>query len=501
MCPIPQMLLEPRHRKYNKVKPLVMIVGSQGTPIGEDKSLGVEKEIANVEIGMNTEQYEPIDRGKECTSESKIMNIVIAFPNEISDEMDNNYAIEEDKEGIGEPWKEVDEEGKRINSIDFSLSSAINLITELDVLTGLKLTYDGKLEVMDVLNFMKNSGLVAPTTMEKIEIDFCMWGEVSLMVSSSGNNLFPGANVPLKRAHEGHQDKANIIQGSTLSLGASYKIIRTVDQSIPWSFLLSMLALANFKRLENGERNIVASLKEKKCSYHVDYKSKLRQLKHSLKFMNKLYNTINVERHRLSCILRLIIVLSVLSIVSFTWFIIYGLGGKMQQQLLMVMKMQQQLLMVMKMHSLPDGLAFAIRSKIDTTKTTFISRVMKRRYGIKDVFLPCDLLRDILTGREHLHCSRRLTHFKGAILHQILEEFLKDSNLFCGEAVDKAFGKQGRYMRRRLNVATLLVPKTADRKFFDIELKDILLCWFFPCCMTLLSMKFGSIIAHGKGYP
>ncbi|PHU29556.1 hypothetical protein BC332_01649 [Capsicum chinense] len=218
------------HRKYNKVKPLVMIVGSQGTPIGEDKSLGVEEEIANVEIGMNTEQYEPIDRGKECTSESK-------------------------------------------------------------------------------------------------------------------------------------------------------------------------------------------------------------------------------------------------------------------------------LLMVMKMHSLLDGLAFAIRSKIDTTKTTFISRVMKRRYGIKDVFLLCDLLRDILTEREHLHCSGRLTHFKGAILHQMLEEFLKDSNLFCGKAVDKAFGKQGRYMRRRLNVATLLVPKTTDRNFFDIELKVIALCWFSPCCMTLLSVNFGSIIAHGKGYP
>ena len=58
-----------------------------------------------------------------------------------------------------------------------------------------------------------------------------------------------------------------------------------------------MLALANFKRLEKGGRNIVASLKEKQCSYHVDYKSKLGQLKHSLKFMNKLCNTINVERH------------------------------------------------------------------------------------------------------------------------------------------------------------------------------------------------------------
>lgn len=303
--------------------------------------------------------------------------------------------------------------------------------------------------------------------MEKVETDFYMWKKVFLMVSSSGKNLCE--NLQLKRAHEGHQDKFNIMcsqiaaykneipvinivvwhdgkmwrtsghtqsfkilgaiaswksfmaaylvaldskgshavtsrhyeqltdyyvasrQGSTLPLGASYKIIQAVDQRIPWSLLLAMLALANFEMLEKGGRNIVASLKEKQCSYHVDYKSKLGQLKHSLKFMNKLCNTINMERHQLSCILRLIVAPSVLSIVSFTWFIIHGLGGEMQQQLLMVMKM----------HSLPDGLTFAIRSEIDTIKTTFLSRVMKRRYGIKDGFLPCDLLRDILMGREH----------------------------------------------------------------------------------------------------
>ncbi|PHT79838.1 hypothetical protein T459_17890 [Capsicum annuum] len=436
-----------------------------GTPIGEDKSVSVEEETANIEIGMNTEQYDPIDRGIKCTSESKVTDLinidyrtklknymhnfstkiiktVIEFPNEISDEMDNNYDIEEDKEGIGEQWRKVDEEGKRIN---FSLSSAISLITELDVVTRLQFTYNGKLESMDVLNFMENDGFVAPT-LEKVEIDFT-W--------------------------------------STVPLGASYKIIQIVDQSILWSFLLAMLALANFEMLEKGGRNIVSSFKEKQCSYHVDYKSKLVQLNHSLKFMNKLCNTINVERHRLSFILRLIVALSVLSIVSFTWFIIHGLGGQIQQQLLMVMKM----------HSLPDGLTFALHSEIDTTKTTFIGRVMTRRYVIKDMFLPCDLFWDILTGREQLHCIGRLTHFKGSILHQILEKFLKDSNLFCGKAVDKALGKQGRYMRRRLNVAILLVPKTADRKFVDIELKDIALCWFSLCSMTLLSMNFGSINA------
>ncbi|PHT68678.1 hypothetical protein T459_28165 [Capsicum annuum] len=88
-------------------------------------------------------------------------------------EMDNNYAIEKDIVGIGEPWTGVDEEGERINSIDLSLSSAISLITELDIVTGLQLTYDGKLEVMDVLNFMENGG----------------------------KNLLPGDNVQLKRAH------------------------------------------------------------------------------------------------------------------------------------------------------------------------------------------------------------------------------------------------------------------------------------------------------------
>ncbi|KAF3669892.1 hypothetical protein FXO38_00462 [Capsicum annuum] len=98
---------------------------------------------------------------------------MIAFPNEIIMEMDNNYAIEKDIVGIGEPWTGVDEEGERINSIDFSLSSAISLITELDIVTRLQLTYDGKLEVMDVLNFMENGGLIAPT-LEKVEIDVYM---------------------------------------------------------------------------------------------------------------------------------------------------------------------------------------------------------------------------------------------------------------------------------------------------------------------------------------
>ncbi|KAF3645961.1 hypothetical protein FXO38_19391 [Capsicum annuum] len=174
MSPIPQILLEPRHRKYDKVEPLMMIVGSQGTLIGEDKSVGVEEETVNIEIGMTT---------------------------------DNISLLTEEK----------------------SAQVILSLITELDVLTGLQFTYDGKLEVMDVLNFMENSGLVAPT-LEKVEIDFYMWKKVFLMVSSSGKNLFPGENLHLKRAHEGHQDKVNIM----CSQIAAYKNEIPVINIVVW---------------------------------------------------------------------------------------------------------------------------------------------------------------------------------------------------------------------------------------------------------------------------
>ncbi|WMV18115.1 hypothetical protein MTR67_011500 [Solanum verrucosum] len=76
-------------------------------------------------------------------------------------------------------------------------------------------------------------------------------------------------------------------------------------------------------------------------------------------------------------------------------------------------------------------------------------------------------------GKEHSHCSGRLKHFKGSILSQILEEFLKNIYFFRGEAVDKASGKHRRDMRRRLNAVTLLVPKASDRKFVEIGLKTI----------------------------
>ncbi|PHT50243.1 hypothetical protein CQW23_09990 [Capsicum baccatum] len=98
-----------------------------------------------------------------------------------------------------------------------------------------------------------------------------------------------------------------------------------------------------------GHNLIMSLLNEKQCSYHADWRRKLGQLKHSLKFM-KLRNTINVGRHRLSCILRLIVAFSVFNIVSFSWFILHGLGDEKQQNLLMIMKM----------HGLENGSTFAI---------------------------------------------------------------------------------------------------------------------------------------------
>ncbi|KAJ8536848.1 hypothetical protein K7X08_035249 [Anisodus acutangulus] len=274
---------EEKHaRKYDEVEPLVMIVDSQGTPIGKDKAGGVEEETANIEIEMNTEQYEPIDRGKECTDEPeqvpgkpnvfegassvpgstncvsetslitsgkhqmtnfllrpfftsdskvtdvsdiengtelknylnsfsmKIMTSVTAFPNETTEEMDKSYVVEEDKERVDEPQKEVVENGEGINSTGFIFSSDISLITELDVVTRLQVTYDGKPKVIDVLNFTESNDLVAHT-LGKVEVEGYIWERASLVVSSSWKNPLPGENVHLIKAREGLQDKADLM--------------------------------------------------------------------------------------------------------------------------------------------------------------------------------------------------------------------------------------------------------------------------------------------------
>ncbi|KAG5575051.1 hypothetical protein H5410_055185 [Solanum commersonii] len=59
--------------------------------------------------------------------------------------------------------------------------------------------------------------------------------------------------------------------------------------------------------------------------------------------------------------------------------------------------------------------------------------------------------------------------FTWFILH-VLGELIHESSILS--VVDKASVKQGRYMRNRLNVITLLVLKAADRKFTDIGLKN-----------------------------
>lgn len=129
------------------------------------------------------------------------------------------------------------------------------------------------------------------------------------------------------------KDKRNIIFSQGLCLSA----FRThLYQSLDIIFL-------------RGHNLIMALLNEKQCSYYADWRRKLGQLKHSLKFM-KLRNIINVGRNRLNCILRLIVVLSVFNIVTFTWFILHDLEDEKQQNLLMIIKM----------HGLENGSTFAI---------------------------------------------------------------------------------------------------------------------------------------------
>lgn len=85
--------------------------------------------------------------------------------------------------------------------------------------------------------------------------------------------------------------------------------------------------------------------------------------------------------------------------------------------------MKQKLLMMMKIHSLSDVLTFAFLGENDTKKkllllvgwhgswsqtmgTTYIAGLdlmtqMKKRYGIMDVILPCDLLWNTLMVKEY----------------------------------------------------------------------------------------------------
>ncbi|KAL9685495.1 hypothetical protein QQ045_022945 [Rhodiola kirilowii] len=68
-----------------------------------------------------------------------------------------------------------------------------------------------------------------------------------------------------------------------------------------------------------------------------------------------------------------------------------------------------------------------------------------------------DLLWETLTGREHLLFYGRLKNLKGAVLHQAVEESLKELNLLQGGCADKPAGKYSGGMKRRLSVAISLI--------------------------------------------
>ncbi|KAH0773366.1 hypothetical protein KY290_010503 [Solanum tuberosum] len=80
--------------------------------------------------------------------------------------------------------------------------------------------------------------------------------------------------------------------------------------------------------------------------------------------------------------------------------------------------------------------------------------------------------------------------FTWFILH-VLGEPRHESSILS--VVGKASGKQGRDMKKRLNVITLLVLKAADRKFIDIGLKNITHVLVFSLQYDFVSMSFGSI--------
>ncbi|XP_024013627.1 ABC transporter A family member 3-like [Eutrema salsugineum] len=67
------------------------------------------------------------------------------------------------------------------------------------------------------------------------------------------------------------------------------------------------------------------------------------------------------------------------------------------------------------------------------------------------------LLWETLTGREHLLFYGRLKNLKGSNLKKVVEESLKNVNLFNGGVGDKPAGKYSGGMKRRLSVAISLI--------------------------------------------
>ncbi|KAH0686571.1 hypothetical protein KY290_018177 [Solanum tuberosum] len=244
-------------------------------------------------------------------------------------------------------------------------------------------------------------------------------------------------------------------QKSAPSFGIMHQINWVNDQIIPWNFPFLQPTFRRLGKcgwnignnrlwlLTKGHNDIVASLKEKKYSCLVDWRSRLGQLKHNLKWINSLCNTINVNRDQTQLVSILLggniasdfllqilyglamkmilwfkdgqlqpdsiltIAISVFNVVFFTWFILHVLGGEVQQKLLMMKKM----------YDLPTGLTFTILGENDVADTIHKSSII------------------LVVGR--------------------------------------ASEKQDRDVRKRLNVVTLLVLKGGDRKLIDIGLKNI----------------------------
>ncbi|WMV54297.1 hypothetical protein MTR67_047682 [Solanum verrucosum] len=155
------------------------------------------------------------------------------------------------------------------------------------------------------------------------------------------------------------------------------------------------------------------SLKEKKYSCLVDWRSKLRELKYSLKFINKLGNAINVDRDQI------------------------------------------------QLASILHGSNIAS----DALLQFWHCLAMKMILELKDGLLQLGSILSLIVALSVFN----VVSFTWFIL-DVLGEPIHESSILS--VVDKASGKQGRYMRNRLNVITLLVLKAADRKFTDIGLKN-----------------------------
>ncbi|CAN7099404.1 unnamed protein product [Brassica rapa subsp. narinosa] len=86
-----------------------------------------------------------------------------------------------------------------------------------------------------------------------------------------------------------------------------------------------------------------------------------------------------------------------------------------------------------------------------------ICKDMDKVYTSMGVCPQHDLLWETLTGREHLLFYGRLKNLKGSELNQVVEDSLKNVNLFNGGVADKPAGKYSGGMKRRLSVAISLI--------------------------------------------